>query len=64
MDIRTGYGQQIRVKCIDGKTFEGFYSIYTRAGDNTPEIASIVIENQEGLIEIYENEITNIEILD
>ena len=64
MNIRTGYGKQVKVSCTDGKVFKGFYCIFTRAGDNEPEIASLTLETPEGLIEILEPEIEAIEVLD
>jgi hypothetical protein len=63
VNIQTGYGSQVRITCVDGTIVEGFYSIYTRAGDNEPEIASVTIETPEGFIEVYENKIKSIEIL-
>jgi hypothetical protein len=54
-------GKNIRVTCIDGKVFSGFCSIVTRALDNDPEVASIVIENR-GLTEIMLPEIQSITV--
>lgn len=64
INIKNGYKQDVKVTCINGTIVKGFYSIYTQALDNDPEIASITIERDNGsLIEIYENEIQNIEEL-
>ena len=63
MNIQTGYGNQVKVTCIDGMVVEGLYSIYTQAQDNVPEKASITLETDDGLVEIYEDEIRNIETL-
>lgn len=64
INIKNGYKQDVKVICVDGTIVKGFYSIYTQALDNEPEIASITIENaNDSLIEIYENEIQSIEVL-
>lgn len=63
INIKNGYRENVKVTCIDGNVIKGFYSIYTQALDNDSDIASITIENSNGsLIEIYENEIKEIEI--
>ena len=63
MNIKTGYGQNIRVLCTDGQTVTGFYSIYTSAEDNEPDPASVTLETSAGLVEITEPEIKEIQIL-
>ncbi|MEW8955598.1 hypothetical protein [Clostridium sp.] len=63
INIKDGYKKNVKVTCINGTTVKGFYSIYTQALDNDPEIASIIVEDNNGsLVEIYENEIKEIEI--
>ncbi|MGN1162176.1 MAG: hypothetical protein ACI4SX_08030 [Candidatus Fimenecus sp.] len=49
-----------RITTIDGQVFEGETCDYIPPQDNVPEIASISI----GDIEIYESEVTHIEILE
>ncbi|AUN11213.1 hypothetical protein [Clostridium botulinum] len=64
INIKNGYRQNVKVICIDGTIVKGFYSIYTPALDNEPEVESIIIEDSKGsLIEIYENQIKEIEII-
>ncbi len=60
MNLKTGYGGNVNVKCNDGSTIFGFYCIYTPALDNDNGIASISLETKSGLIEIFENEISEI----
>jgi len=64
INIKNGYKQDVKITCIDGTIVKGFYSVYTQALDNDPEVASIIIESSNGsLIEIYENDIKSIEIM-
>ena len=52
-------GKQIRITLKNGKIFEGRGEWYTQGIDNPDGIASICI----GDYELYENEITNIEVI-
>ena len=52
-------GIRIKITTDDGKVFEGIGEYYTSSLDNPDGIASICI----GDYELYENEISNIEIL-
>lgn len=63
MNIKTGYGKNVRLLCTDGQKINGFYSIYTSAEDNEPEPASATLETPNGLVEILETEIKEIQIL-
>lgn len=63
IELYAARGKDIKVTCIDGQVIEGFCSIFIKALDNEPEIASIAIDDPPGLIEIYQNEIESIEIL-
>lgn len=64
INIKGAYNKNVEVTCISGNILKGFYSIYTQALDNECNIASIIIEDSKGsLIEIYENEIKEIQII-
>ncbi|EOD00463.1 hypothetical protein [Caldisalinibacter kiritimatiensis] len=56
-------GKKIKVTCIQGEIIQGKCDRYTQALDNEPEIASISIDSGEIDYEIYENEISKIEIV-
>lgn len=65
--------KNIRVKCRDGKTIEGFCDFFTQALDNEPEEASITLNSPRDVkanmvlspyTEIMEHEIEKIEYLD
>lgn len=57
-------GKNLNLTCNDRRQIKGFCSIFTKALDNDPEVASLVIETKEnGLIEIYQNEIKSIEVV-
>lgn len=62
--LKAYYGKHVKVYCTDNIVITGFYCIYTRAIDNDDgEGASIMIETKTNLVEIYENEIEDIELL-
>ena len=50
----------VEVNVDDGEVVEGECIEFTNSLDNEPEVSSITIKTQKGLIEIYENEITSI----
>ncbi len=54
------HGKHIIITTVDGKVFQGQAYDYISPQDNMPAIASITI----GDVELYENEIINIEILE
>ena len=56
--------KDIKVTCTDGIIVTGHCCGYTQALDNEPEIPSIDVRTKEdGLIEIYLNEIQSIEVI-
>ena len=54
-------GTKIRVVLMDDSVLIGKYETYTSAITNDPEIASFDLETDEGIYEIYENEIKSVE---
>ncbi|MBQ3006760.1 MAG: hypothetical protein IJD78_04275 [Clostridia bacterium] len=53
-------GKKVKITSFDGKEFSGIACDFIPAQDNTPEIASISIDE----IEFYENEIKSITVID
>ena len=54
--------KNVKVTCIGGQVIKGYCSEFTKALDNEPEEASIILDNGVGgLTEIYQHEIKNIE---
>ena len=54
-------GTKIRVVLTDGSVLVGKYETYTSAITNDPQIASIDLDADDGVYEIYENEISSVE---
>lgn len=52
---------KIKVVLLDESVLVGFYDGYTSSLDNDPPIASIDVRTEDGLYELYENEIRSIE---
>jgi len=52
-------GKKIIVLCKDGETVQGFCSDFIKALDNEPEIPSIFLETNTGLVEIILPDIEN-----
>lgn len=50
----------VKVNLTNGSIVEGDCVEFTNSLDNEPEISSITIKSQDGLIEIFENEIKDI----
>ncbi|MGP1594856.1 MAG: hypothetical protein ACTTH8_06390 [Treponema sp.] len=59
------YAVNIKVYCKNGTSKIGSFYGYTKAIDNDPEIASIVIEDETGQLHGYcQDEIDNIEVME
>ena len=56
-------GKNVEVILKNQKKFIGFCAVFIKALDNDPEEASIILETEYGLVEIYQNEITDLKIL-
>lgn len=50
----------VKVDLINGSIIEGECVEFTNSLDNDPEISSMTIKNEDGLIEIYANEIKKV----
>lgn len=50
-------GAKITVELTDGDSLTGEFEDYTSAINNDPAIASIDLKTEEGIYELYENEI-------
>lgn len=55
-------GKDVLVVCSDGQRVEGFCCMVTKALDNEPEVASITLETQAGLVEIALPEIETMQL--
>lgn len=59
--------KNIKVTCVDGEVIQGYCCDFTQALDNEPEVASLGIRRGikpgGGIIEIFEPEIAEIEVL-
>ncbi len=56
-------GAKIAVELTDGDSLTGEFDAYTSAINNDPAIASIDLKTEEGIYELYENEIKAITVL-
>ena len=60
--------KKITVKCTNGALFTGICSGFTRATDNEPEIASIMLnpigKTEKIFYDIFANEIESIEVVE
>ncbi|MGP1576359.1 MAG: hypothetical protein ACTTH7_02550 [Treponema sp.] len=60
--------KKVMVTCTNGTVFDGICSGFTRAIDNEPEIASIMLDSisktEKIFYDIFANEIERIEVLD
>ena len=56
-------GKKVKITLKDGEIMQGKCTDYIKAIDNDPEIASIDLQVNKKLYEIYENEIKSIEII-
>ncbi len=56
-------GAKITVVLEDGTSLTGEFEAYTSAINNDPAIASIDLNTEEGIYELYENEIKTITLL-
>ena len=63
MELGVYMDKTIRVNFCDGSAREGVATDYSSELDNADGIASICVDNADGLWEFYENEIESIEIL-
>ena len=52
---------KLKVVLLDGTQLIGQYEGYTSALDNDPAIASLDLNTDDGIYELYENEIKTIE---
>ena len=63
MELGIYMDKTIKINFRDGSVRQGVATNYSSELDNPDGIASICMDNAEGLWEFYENEIASIEIL-
>lgn len=62
-NLREYFNKNIRVTEKNGKISEGVFSLYTKPGDNDPEIESISLDKKNGYFDIDTHNIVKIELL-
>ncbi len=62
-NLRKYFNKNIRVVEKNGKVSEGVFSLYTKAGDNEPEIESISLDKENGYFDIDTPNIKTIELI-
>lgn len=62
-NLKEYYNNKIKVFTKDKDSYIGYFTLYTKAGDNDPEIESISLETPDRYYDIYTEDIINIEIL-
>lgn len=62
MSMYNSQKHKIEANLINGSTIKGECTEFTNSIDNEPEVSSITIKTAEGLVEIYENEISEIKL--
>lgn len=63
-NLKKYYDRNIRVLTKNKREFVGKFTLYTKPGDNDPEIESISLETSERYDDINTPDIIKIEILD
>ena len=63
-NLKKYYNRRLKVFTNSKKSFIGKFTLYTKAGDNDPEIESISLETPEKYYDINTPDIIKIEILD
>ena len=58
---------KLRIRCMDGDIFEGYFDGYTDALNNEPEITQLEMRrfiNYPGTVSFFETEIKSIEVIE
>ena len=63
-NLRKFYNKRIRVTDNKNNQYEGVFNLYTKPGDNDPEIESISLDTKHRYYDIDTPDIVNIEIID
>lgn len=63
-NLKKFYNKKVKVTDCYNKEYIGIFNLYTKPGDNDPEIESISLDTPQKYYDIDTPDIINIEILD